>query len=565
MTALLWRTFLAQFFASESVTSDLHLRRSMIGVLAALLPPGLFLMVQIFPTYELLARFRPDLLEPFLVRLGLIFVTYSMVVVGLIAVVVWDSLSFDRRDAMVLGPLPIRGRTIIMAKLAALATFLVGTAAAVNTVSGVPFAIVTANRFGAQAVARSFAAHFASTLAAGIFAFAAVVFIRGLVSLAGRDRSAARLGSLLQFVFVGALLSLVVVTPEIIGGDGIPFADGRSAEWIPLAWFLGLFETLRGSARTEFASLASRAVAATAIVVAGSVLVSAAGFRQQMRLALAPPPPAAHGGARLTRAIARRFAGRDRAARAATEFIVLTLARNRAVQAPAAMTAAIAFAIVVAALSRTPDMDAMLRPRTAVLWIPFMLAFWLVVGLRASFFVPSELRAAWSFRVAAPEGAGSHRRAAAAAIIAFVLPATIAVSLLMAPVVGWRFAGWSALLASATTMVLAEAAARTLTHVPFTRAYIPGHARLRTRWPLYVLGVYLCAYWPARLVLLAGDEALLALLAVVLLLSPTLRLLGRGFGPSQTESSDEDADEFSSVTVLAIGPAVAKGMHNTAT
>ena len=42
-----------------------------------------------------------------------------MVTVGFLAVLEWDALAFNRRDAKVLGPLPLPGSTIIGAKLAA--------------------------------------------------------------------------------------------------------------------------------------------------------------------------------------------------------------------------------------------------------------------------------------------------------------------------------------------------------------------------------------------------------------------------------------------------------------
>jgi hypothetical protein len=48
------------------------------------------------------------------------------------------------------------------------------------------------------------------------------------------------------------------------------------------------------------------------------------------------------------------------------------------------------------------DLSALAQPRTIVFWIPLVLAFWVVVGLRTSLFVPSELSAAWTFHTNAP-------------------------------------------------------------------------------------------------------------------------------------------------------------------
>src|ERR1700678_630014 len=48
----------------------------------------------------------------------------TMLVVGLFAVLSWESTFLNRRDVLVLAPLPIRVRTMFLAKVAAVATAL---------------------------------------------------------------------------------------------------------------------------------------------------------------------------------------------------------------------------------------------------------------------------------------------------------------------------------------------------------------------------------------------------------------------------------------------------------
>src|SRR5437773_5888806 len=48
----------------------------------------------------------------------------TMLVVGLFAVLSWDSTFPDRRDVLVLAPLPVRARTLFLAKVAAVAASL---------------------------------------------------------------------------------------------------------------------------------------------------------------------------------------------------------------------------------------------------------------------------------------------------------------------------------------------------------------------------------------------------------------------------------------------------------
>jgi 4-hydroxybenzoate polyprenyltransferase len=68
------------------------------------------------------------------------------------------------------------------------------------------------------------------------------------------------------------------------------------------------------------------------------------------------------------------------------------------------MTAAIGAAIVLASLTqKVRDLESLMQPRTIVLWIPLVLAYWSVLGLRAAFLVPSELPAAVTFACHGPE------------------------------------------------------------------------------------------------------------------------------------------------------------------
>ncbi len=63
----------------------------------------------------------------------------TMLVVGLFAILSWDSTFPDRRDVMVLAPLPIRARTIFFAKIAAVATALSVTVASLHLFAGFAF------------------------------------------------------------------------------------------------------------------------------------------------------------------------------------------------------------------------------------------------------------------------------------------------------------------------------------------------------------------------------------------------------------------------------------------
>ena len=568
----LTRAFFEQFFTSESVTSDVRLRQALIGALAFLLAPGMFLMIELFPEFSFIAirvrlsRLPMSRLDDLLAWTAFLFTTYSMAATGLVTVMAWNSLTFDRRDAMVLGPLPLKPRTILGAKFCALGLFLLTASLPINFVNATMFASVTADQFGGARMASHFIALLVATVGGGVLSFALIVMLRATVALVGGPHLAAACGPPLQFLCIVGLLSLFIFCPFVLD---IPFLSAGFTNALPSAWFVGVFERLRHSPRAfdprfPIAMLAQRALFVTSVALAGAVTLSIVEFGRHLRFTIAPPAsPGVLGNATAARTIARLMAGRNRAARAIADFILLTLARNRAHRAPIAINAAIGTAIIIAALSQhTSDLASVMRPRTAVLWVPLVVGYWTTVGMRASFFIPSELASSWAFRVNAADPATPVWAAVRAAMIAFILPRTLLVTVLLVPLIGWYMVMWHAVVVAAVVVLFIELVALTIDHVPFTQPYRPGHAKLKTRWSVYLAGVYVFAYVPARLELRLGASApLFATVAGVIAVIAALEIAGHWRSSSgATEPGDEiDESDLSEVTVLDLGGAIYGG------
>ena len=78
-------------------------------------------------------------------------ISTTMLVVGLFAVLSWDSTFPNRRDVMVLAPLPLRARTLFLAKVAAVATALSLTVVTLHVVSGIAWPYALAKRADVRA------------------------------------------------------------------------------------------------------------------------------------------------------------------------------------------------------------------------------------------------------------------------------------------------------------------------------------------------------------------------------------------------------------------------------
>ena len=142
---LLVRTFFERFFDNELVSSAIELRQALISLLVLVTLPPAFIAMDSMGAYMFVIRRTPWLLERFSWPHKLFFITYSILVIGAATVVVWDSLTLDHRDAMVLGALPLRGRTIVSAKFAALLLFLLSIAIGVNGCASVAYSFDASN------------------------------------------------------------------------------------------------------------------------------------------------------------------------------------------------------------------------------------------------------------------------------------------------------------------------------------------------------------------------------------------------------------------------------------
>ncbi|HUP38869.1 MAG TPA: hypothetical protein VM115_02025 [Vicinamibacterales bacterium] len=562
---ILWRTFVEQFAANESATSDIQIRRAIIGVVTFLITPGVFLIGKTMSSYELtllVARHKnmPHLIENYHAQMAVLFVSYSMITTGLLTVFIWDTLVFDKRDAMVLGPLPLSGRTIVGAKLAALATLLIGSAAVVNITSGLPFAFVTGGPEGH--ILRHLAGHLTGTIGGAVFIFCTLVIVRGLLVLVVSAHVVSAVGSLLQFLFLSAVLVFMMV----------PTATGQVTP--PISWFAALFEEIRGATSQTIPPLARQALIVLPPSIAGAIAIIAGSYWKQMRAALAPSARVV-ATARVRRKLASLITGRDRVALATSDFVLTTLARSRVQQAPVAIAAALGVAIIsVAIVSREGALAELRAPRAAVLWIPIVIGYWIVIGLRASFVVPAELKASWVLRVhsqlppfESPQGASSASQGAAvsywsgvrAAMFAFAIgPAQFVNLLVVLPLVGWRVAAMHSVIVTLAVAITAQFASLLVEGVPFTRAYPPGHAKLKTRWQFYLLGMWAIAYMPVRMEqqVLHDSRGFAVLMMTGFVVLGVLEVAGRRRARTWTMPPDSESDDADpeALTFLNLGP-----------
>ena len=83
-----------------------------------------------------------------------------------------------------------------------------------------------------------------------------------------------------------------------------------------------------------------------------------------------------------------------------------------------------------------------------------------------------------------------------ATIAVLAVPVTLVALVVTGLLVGWPIAAWHTAFVAGMVVTLVELAVLSLDRVPFTRPYAAGDGLLRTRWPLYLFGMFAFVDWP---------------------------------------------------------------------
>ena len=336
---------------------------------------------------------------------GHFLIATTMLAVGLFAVMSWDSTFPNRRDVLVLSPLPIRARTLLSAKVAAVATALGITVLSLNVFTGIIAPVASASAIGVVPLARSFAAYWIATFAAGAFIFCGVLTVQGLAQLLPRQQFL-RVSSFLQMAFFVLLLTVYFLQP--------PFSDAadllRNQRDALLDSVLlvssGCSSSWPDPHCPALACWHGRALIGLAIVVSGaaaSYLVCY--WRTLRRIAEQPDILPTRGGLRWLPRFGNSFQT------AVAQFSIRTLLRSRQHRVILSFYLGIALGLAILLSSGTAlqhlslENGAWYRVNMRLAKASDIILCFAVLGIRVVFSMPLEIRANWIFRVTS-----HHRR-----------------------------------------------------------------------------------------------------------------------------------------------------------
>lgn len=374
---------------------------------------------------------------------------------------------------------------------------------------------------------RLLAAYWITMLAAGTFVFCCVLGMQGLVAQLLPRRLFLRVSSFLQLAAFAAFVSVYFLQPMLATPTTILEAQSHGMlSWSPSYWFLGFFQQLSGS--PALAPLARRAWIALAIAGCGTAAIYLLSYFRMLRKIVEEPDivPLARGS--WLPGIGSAFG------RAVVQFSVRTLMRSRRHRVILAFYLGIGLAITIFLLkgsaAQLQSSAASARGPWQHLSAPLLAASivimgcW-IVGTRAVFSLPLDLRANWIFRIV-PLGAGpaclaARRRALFALSVAPVCAASAVLFFSIAP---WRMAAGHVVVLGLLSIILAELCLAGEQRIPFTCSYLPGKSKVHLAFwisvGLIVAVIRRAAEFerqaldkPRNYALLVGSLAILAILA----------------------------------------------------
>src|SRR6202167_2473389 len=150
------------------------------------------------------------------------FIETSMTVAGLIAILNWDAAFPDRRDLLVLAPLPVRKSTLFLAKLAALFAAPALAMVALNIFSGLLWPLLfRSTNSGFSGMLRALPAYWITIFAAGAFFVFSILTLQGLAANLLPRQLFLRLSAVLQTAVMCLLLSVYFLEPSLESPAGL--------------------------------------------------------------------------------------------------------------------------------------------------------------------------------------------------------------------------------------------------------------------------------------------------------------------------------------------------------
>ena len=408
--SLLVRHFLERFFNHETASPDGDAKVRLVLIAVATGIPGFMVALYLYPAYHPFIGWppgRPLNADPppywLQVNHHFFFVLYSFVALGIITVFEWDLFFPDLLDVFVLTTLPIQDRRLFLARVSAIAIFIVGFLLDANMLAP----LVIPASFDPPNLAPLLMGHIVAVLGSGLFSAAFILAIQGTLLAVLGERLVRRISLALQGLSITLLLLLLLLFPVLSAAVPVFLQSGsRYVLYFPPFWFLGIYQrVLEGpSALPIYARLAQTGCAALAVCIALAMFAYPVAYIRKVReLVVGPGKHDTRGWvARPLHNALHASLLRIPARRAIFHFISQTIFRIPRYRIYLVLYSGVGLAVFFASVLRLTVAHEQVHVQISPDGVRSVLAivpFWVIAGLRMAFVSPGNRQGSWIFRV----------------------------------------------------------------------------------------------------------------------------------------------------------------------
>jgi hypothetical protein len=469
------------------------------------------------------------------------FLLFAMLIIGFISILEWDVIYPDSRDFSNLVPLPLKVRTLFLSKFVSFFLFICLFAFSITSLSTFVFwmhlpqwqshGIVFSLRFVLTHIFTVFAACISISF---IFAFLIGILMTVLgqrifntISVYIRSLMMIALVFLMSF-FLFELIDISRIFPTL---PALRQSNSLFLYLFPPMWFVGLYETLLGNSDPLFHTLAKWAVPAVILPLLAFFLISAAGYRRYLRKMREAKRQKTHWN-RIRMGIKEGFNTlflRNPIQRAVFYFFGNTIKKSNLHRMRLASYVVVAVGIVLILLAtKTTELGHIDSFDKIILSIPFVLSFFLVMGIRSTSQIPVTIEANWIFRLGETRAKKHYLIGFKKGIIFFmILPLFVLLFIFYAFLWGWMIASVFSLYGFAVSVLLVEIVFINHRKIPFACTYLPGKGKMHIFWIVYLVSLisYVFVMISVGYALLLNPSGFISFFVIALILFILIRLV----------------------------------------
>lgn len=495
---VLVKHFFHRLFQNDVVDFEDQMKERIVGILAII-----FVFCGLL-SYALVSKYGylPDTGTSWIEKCVLII--FCMLIMGFVAVFEWDIMFPDARDYVNLNPLPIKAGTIFFAKFASLCLLVGLFALGMTGLSTVVFWVYLPQWQSPNILYSLYFAlvHFMSVSLACFFAFFINVFlICILMTLLGYklfNRISTYIKSFLLVVHI--FLSLIYLRIVIYGFENLVPLERLKAsdsylryfyDYFPPLWFTDFYETLVGNTNLPFHGTLSYALIGLLIMMGTFFITTGLSYRRYLKKMGSVQRKKIH-----LRKLRMFFTAllnfiflRNRIQRAVFHFYGKTLKASMFHKMRLASFVAIGVGLVpfqIALKNVTPT--SLFGINRAVLSIPLILSFFLLLGLRGVVNMPISIESNWIFQITEDKNIRHYLTGFRKAVV-FLNLLPLCVFLFICHIFLWDVitAFYHCLYGLVVSVLVMEVLFLKYCKIPFACTYLPGKEKLQLFWFPYLI------------------------------------------------------------------------------